>query len=59
MTGTKDVLTPPQNSYMLAEKLPNARLVTFENAGHGVIYQYPERFAQIVIGFLEGTPEKQ
>lgn len=59
VTGTEDVLTPPQNSYMLAEKLPNARLVTLENAGHGVIYQYPERFAQIVIGFLEGTSEKQ
>jgi pimeloyl-ACP methyl ester carboxylesterase len=59
VTGTEDVLTPPRNSYMLAEKLPNARLVTFENAGHGVIYQYPERFAQIVIGFLEGTSKKQ
>ncbi|MCJ7524857.1 MAG: alpha/beta hydrolase [Candidatus Aminicenantes bacterium] len=58
LTGTEDVLTPPQNSYMLAEKLPKARLVTFENAGHGVFYQYPERFAQTVIGFLEGISEK-
>jgi pimeloyl-ACP methyl ester carboxylesterase len=52
VTGTEDVLTPPQNSILLRDGLPDARLIEFENAGHGLMYQYPREFAEVVLGFL-------
>ena len=52
ITGTEDVLTPPENSPMMAKKIPGAKLVTFENGGHGIMYQYPDRFSRAVIDFL-------
>ncbi|MBN2587890.1 MAG: alpha/beta hydrolase [Candidatus Fermentibacteraceae bacterium] len=53
ITGTEDVLTPPQNSLMLLEGIPGAQLEQIENGGHGVMYQYPELFAGLVLDFLE------
>jgi len=53
ITGTEDVLTPPQNSYWMADRIPGASLVKFENGGHGVMYQFPEKFSETVIKFLE------
>lgn len=53
ITGTDDILTPPQNSYMMVDKIPGARLVAIEGGGHGVMYQYPQRFCDAVIDFLE------
>ena len=52
ITGTEDILTPPQNSYYLVQHIPGAQLVTFEEGGHGAMYQYPEQFAAAVINFL-------
>ena len=53
ITGTEDVLTPPQNSYFLVQHLPNSRLVTFEHGGHGAMNQFPAEFATAVINFLQ------
>lgn len=53
ITGTEDVMTPPENSPMMAKKIPGAKLITFENSGHGLMYQYPDRFSQAVIAFLK------
>ncbi|MBW2595807.1 MAG: alpha/beta hydrolase [Deltaproteobacteria bacterium] len=53
ITGTDDILTPPQNSYMMVDKIPGAKLVTLENGGHGVMYQYPEKFCDAIIDFLK------
>lgn len=33
-TGLEDVLVPPENSRMLAEHIPNARLIEYPDAGH-------------------------
>ena len=52
ITGTEDILTPPQNSLILLEGLPDAELVEIEGGGHGVMYQYPEEFTYIVLNFL-------
>ncbi len=52
ITGTEDILTPPQNSLMLLNGLPNAQLEEIEDGGHGVMYQYPEEFSNIVLDFL-------
>jgi len=41
------------------KKIPNARLVTFEDGGHGIMYQFPEKFSETVIGFLEEATQRQ
>lgn len=53
ITGADDILVPPQNAHYLAEKVPNARLVLYEHGGHGLMFQYPEKFSEKVIDFLK------
>jgi pimeloyl-ACP methyl ester carboxylesterase len=52
ISGADEVLVPPQNARYLAGKVPNAQLVLSENAGHGLMFQYPDKFSEMVIGFL-------
>ncbi|HEU5120469.1 MAG TPA: alpha/beta hydrolase [Candidatus Nitrosocosmicus sp.] len=56
IVGTDDIVRPPQNSVMLAQMIPGAWLVQMQEAGHGVMYQYPEKFTEIVEIFLSATP---
>ena len=53
ITGTDDIVRPPANSLMLAEKIPGAWLVQIKGGGHGVMWQYPDKFSRIVLTFLE------
>jgi hypothetical protein len=39
-------------SYLLQQHIPNAQLILYPNAGHGSLYQYPERFVRHVSMFL-------
>jgi pimeloyl-ACP methyl ester carboxylesterase len=52
ITGADDLLVPPQNAHYIAGKIPNARLLSYENGGHGLMFQYPEKFSEKVIDFL-------
>jgi pimeloyl-ACP methyl ester carboxylesterase len=51
--GTSDIITPSANSLLIAEKIPGAWLVQINGAGHGLMYQYPQKFSKIVKTFLE------
>jgi pimeloyl-ACP methyl ester carboxylesterase len=51
--GTSDIITPSANSLLIAEKIPGAWLVRINGAGHGLMYQYPQKFSKIVKTFLE------
>lgn len=53
ITGTEDVAIPSYNSLILAEKIPGAWLVQIREAGHGLMYQFPEKFTRIVETFLD------
>jgi pimeloyl-ACP methyl ester carboxylesterase len=53
ITGTDDLLAPPQNAHYLAGKIPNAQLVLIENSGHGLMFQDPDKFSEKLIGFLK------
>jgi len=53
ISGTEDLDSPVKNSYVLAERIPNAWLVAIGGAGHGLMYQYPKSFADIVVTFLD------
>ena len=50
--GVNDVMIPTINSYILAEHLPDARLVLYPDSGHGALFQYPEQFCAEVKLFL-------
>ena len=52
--GDNDHVVPTKNSYLLAERLPNARLMVYPDAGHGFLFQYPDEFAGEVERFLNG-----
>ena len=53
VTGKEDVITPPENAFILAQRINVSWLVQLEGAGHGLMYQYPDRLAKIVADFLE------
>lgn len=50
--GVNDVMIPTINSYILAEHLPDARLVLYPDSGHGALFQYPQQFCSEVKLFL-------
>jgi pimeloyl-ACP methyl ester carboxylesterase len=47
--GSEDILVPPRNSSIIANRIPGAELREFEGAGHGFITQ---RCADVTSGFL-------
>jgi pimeloyl-ACP methyl ester carboxylesterase len=51
--GDNDTMMHTHNSRLLAERLPNAQLRVYPDAGHGFLDQYPEQFAADVHAFLE------
>ena len=53
ITGDEDVVIPPENSRLLRCRIPHAKLVVFPGAGHGLMYQCPNKFSQIVLTFLK------
>ena len=52
INGDHDVIIYTINSYILQQNIPNAQLILYPDAGHGSLYQYPERFVRHVSMFL-------
>jgi pimeloyl-ACP methyl ester carboxylesterase len=52
ITGDDDLLVSSQNARYLAGIIPNAQLVLYENGGHGLMFQYPDKFSGKMIDFL-------
>ncbi|MGA7898367.1 MAG: alpha/beta hydrolase [Nitrososphaeraceae archaeon] len=55
ITGNEDVSVPVANSLIMTQKIPGAWLVQINGAGHGLMYQYPKQFSEIVKTFLENS----
>jgi pimeloyl-ACP methyl ester carboxylesterase len=53
--GENDRVVPTRNSYLLADRLPNAQLRIYPDAGHGFLFQYPAEFSAQVGAFLSPT----
>ena len=51
-SGNNDILVPAVNSYLLAGHMPDARLITYPDANHGFLFQYPQEFAAEVSDFV-------
>lgn len=50
--GRNDAMVPTVNSFILQQRLPDARLMLFPDSGHGSHFQFPEEFAEVAAGFL-------
>jgi pimeloyl-ACP methyl ester carboxylesterase len=55
ITGTEDTAAPAANSLIIAQKIPGAWLVQIKGAGHGLMYQYPEKLSTVLQTFLTTT----
>jgi pimeloyl-ACP methyl ester carboxylesterase len=53
--GDNDRMVPTHNSHLLADRLPDAQLRIYPNAGHGFLFQYPAEFSAEVEAFLSPT----
>ncbi len=51
--GKQDRMTPPKYSEYLASKIPNARFVLIEGAGHNVMIEKPEAVNRALIEFAK------
>jgi pimeloyl-ACP methyl ester carboxylesterase len=49
--GKRDILVPPENASILAEAIPNSKLVYFENSAHGLVEEM-EKVISISLDFL-------
>jgi len=52
ITGTEDVSAPAPNSLIIVQKISGAWLVQIKGGGHGLMYQYPEKFDKVLQTFL-------
>ncbi len=55
LAARDDMLVPSGCSVSLAEALPNAELILFEQGGHACNVTDPDRFNAAVLGFLGGS----
>ncbi|MGC1131534.1 MAG: alpha/beta hydrolase [Nitrososphaeraceae archaeon] len=55
LTGAQDITSPPMNSIVLAKEIPGAWLVQIGGGGHGLMFQYPDKFAKVLETFLAAT----
>lgn len=50
--GHTDIMSPTANSFVLQQKIPNAQLHIYADAGHGHLFQVPELYAKELELFL-------
>ena len=53
LVGAEDILTPPQQSIEIAERIPNARLVVLPRGGHSMMLEYSQDVLTQVGAFLD------
>lgn len=58
LAGKEDILVPPENSKILSERIPNARLKVIEGGGHQFLIEQPDAFNNAVLEFLLGLPDE-
>lgn len=54
LVGKQDELTPPRMAKELEAEMPDARLLVFEQGGHGLYWEVPNLFNRAVLDFLNG-----
>jgi proline iminopeptidase len=54
ITGRYDMNVAPLTAWRLAHAIPGAKLVFFEQSGHLPAYEEPEKYIEVLEGFLNG-----
>jgi len=52
VNGENDRMVPTPNTSLLTERLPNAQLKIYPDAGHSFLFQYPAELAAELEEFL-------
>jgi pimeloyl-ACP methyl ester carboxylesterase len=55
MWGAEDSLIPVSHAFAAHEAIPGSRLEIFDNAGHFLHCEAPERFVEAVVDFIDAT----
>jgi pimeloyl-ACP methyl ester carboxylesterase len=55
LAGDRDSTVPPAQSYLIAEKVPNADLVVVKGVGHELFLEAPSEFHRVVGNWLRKT----
>jgi pimeloyl-ACP methyl ester carboxylesterase len=53
LAGEKDILSPPENSRILVNLIPNAKLTIFKNTGHVFLHEIPDDTINEIGTFIE------
>ena len=54
--GDSDLLVPPENGRIVAERIPGAELVMIPGVGHMFFWEEPEHAARLITEFLSRVP---
>ncbi|PJR08709.1 alpha/beta fold hydrolase [Sinorhizobium meliloti] len=57
VVGNEDIITPPAESVILAEGIPDSRLEVVENAGHFPMLEQPHKFNEMLTAFLRACED--
>jgi pimeloyl-ACP methyl ester carboxylesterase len=58
-TGSDDLLVPPVNAYLLADRIPDASLEILPRVGHGFFWQSPEMVVNLLNEFCDDSWQDQ
>ena len=50
--GAHDVMIHAFASYAMSQRLPNAKVIRYSDAGHAFLFQHPDDFGHEVLNFL-------
>jgi len=50
--GAHDVMIHAFASYAMSQRLPNAKVILYSDAGHAFLFQHAEDFGHEVLSFL-------
>lgn len=59
ITGKRDILVPPENSRVLVELIPSARLIELDDIGHMVHLEASNIFNKLVLEFFQDIEAKE